>query len=183
MPSTTSIPTETSQRCDAKKIKVGDVFSRHSFGKVTGIDTYNSMMTIENSNGKTWRIGAEVMEYEFSFADQFESEEKISRTQLIELITDNPRTAMTIHYNKKPNAKNIAKELRPGKGDLSVKDWDAKVNLLLQGDERVMVGYHNSSFDEHRRLRFNEADKGQRLVDPRTLNWAICNRVKYIVGK
>jgi len=183
MASTTTIPTETSKRCEAKKIKVGSVFSRHSFGKVMAIDNHNKMMTIQNSNGDSWSIGAQIMEKEFSFADQIESEETVSRTRIIELLTDHPRTAMTIHFNKKPNAKNIAKELRPGKGDMSVKDWDAKVKELLQGDERVMVGYHVCSFDEHRRLRFNETDKGQRLVDPRTLNWMIVDCVKYTVGK
>jgi hypothetical protein len=182
MTSTTTIPTETSKRCEAKKIKVGSVFSRHSFGKVMAIDTHNGMMTIQNSNGDSWSIGAQIMEKEFSFAEQFESEETVSRTRIIELLTDNPRTAMTIQFNKKPDPKKIAKELEGGKTG-TAKDWTAKVKSLLQGDERTMIGYHVCSFDEHRRLRFNETDKGQRLVDPRTLNWMIVDCVKYTVGK
>ena len=183
MASTTTIPAETIKRCDASKIAIGSVFSRHSFGKVTAIDRRSEMLTIENSNGDNWNIGAAIVELEFSFAEQFEEEEKISRTALIEMVTANPRTAMTINYNKKPNAKDIAKELRSGKDDMSVKDWDAKVTELLQGELRTMIGYHVCSFDEHRYLRFNEADKGQRLVNPRTLNWAIMNRTKFIVSK
>ena len=189
MASTTTIPAETTKRCDAKKIKIGDVYSRHSFGKVTafGQDMRgNTMVEITNSNGAPWTISPQIMELEFSFADQVESEETVSRTRLIEIMMDNPRTAMTIHFNKKPNAKNIAKELRSGKAaDESVKGFDARVKALLQGEERVMIGYHNCSLDEHRRLRFNEAAEKvqQRLVDLRTLNWVVVNQTRYVVGK
>ena len=181
MASTTSIPAETTTRCDARKIKVGDVFSRHSFGKVTAIDRHNGLLTIENSNGNSWNIGPEIVELEFSFAEQFETEETVSRTRLIELMTELPRTAMTINFNKKPDPKAIAKALEGGKGSESAKAWTAKVDKLIAGDERTMVGYHTLSFDEHRRLRFQESGSGQRLVDPRTLNWMISYRTKFVV--
>jgi len=90
---------------------------------------------------------------------------------------------MTIHFNKKPDAKKIAKELEAGKGSETAKVWNAKVKTLLLGEERVMIGYHVCFFDEHRRLRFQEAEKGQRLVDPRTLNWMVVNRVRFSVSK
>lgn len=183
MASTTSIPTETTHRCDPKKVKVGDVYSRHSFGKVKAIDNFNGMMTIENANGDSWNIGKEVVALEFSFANQFEDEEKISRTRMIEIMIEHPRTAMTINFNKKADPKAAAKALEGGKGSLSQKDWQALVAANQVGPERTMIGYHTCSFDEHQRLRFQESDKGQRLVDPRTLNWMIVDRVKYTVGK
>lgn len=183
MASTTSIPSETTNRCDANKVKVGDTYSRHSFGIIKSIDPYNGSMTIENSNGNKWTIGKEIVALEFSIAEQFESEEKVSRTRMIEIMTEHPRTAMTINFNKKPDPKKIAKELEGGKGSDSAKDWNAKVKKLVAGEERTMIGYHTLSFDEHRRLRFQETGKGQRLVDPRTLNWMIVDRVKYVIGK
>lgn len=189
MASTTSIPAETTKRCDAAKIKVGDHYSRHSFGKVTKIDNVRDqygrvvkMMTIQNSNGDDWQINAGIMELEFTFAEQFEEEEKVSRTRLIEIMSEHPRAAMTINFNKKPKVDEVAKALQEGKTG-TAKDWKALVKDQLAGAERTMIGYHVNGYDEHRRLRFNEADVGQRLVDPRTLNWAIIDRVKYTVGK
>lgn len=191
MASTTSIPTETTNRCDANKVKVGDVYTRSSFGTITNIVTEydpitrrnQTMMSILNSNGDVWNIGKEIVALEFSFAEQFDDEETVSRTRMIEIMIENPRTAMTINFNKKPDPKKISKELEAGKNGQTAKVWNAKVKALLQGEERVMVGYHTCGFDEHRRLRFNESGKGQRLVDPRTLNTMIVNRVFYTVGK
>jgi hypothetical protein len=193
MTSTTTIPTETTSRSDFSKVKVGSVYSRHSFGKVTGFgrDAYgNPMVQIENSNGESWTISPNIMEAEFSFADQFDSEEKVSRTRAIEILTDNPRTAMTINYNKKPKTNDVGdgilglinEAIKTGKAPTkkSVRQFAGE---QLGGPERTMIGYHVNSYDEHRRLRFNESGKGQRLVDPRTLNWMICDRVKYVVGK
>jgi len=188
MSSTTSIPTETAKACDFDKVQVGSVFSRHSFGKVIlktrNPQTGEEIAQVENSNGEKWTISAGIVENEFSFADQFDDEEKVSRTRCIEILTDNPRTAMTINYRKKPDAKKIAKETRAGKpGAMTVKDWDAMVKELVSGELRTMVGYHSNGYDEHRRLRFNEAGVGQRLVDPRTLEFMVVDRVKYVVGK
>ena len=190
MASTTSIPTETATRCDASKLKIGDVFSRHSFGKIKEIVkqrnpvTYREeiLFTVENSNGNSWNIGFDIVELEFSFAEQFEDEEKVSRTRMIEIMLEHPRTAMTLNYNKKPKVDDVAKALTAGKTG-TAKDWKALVKEQLEGAERTMIGYHAMSFDEHRRLRFQDAGTGQRLVDPRTLNWMIVNRIKYTIGK
>lgn len=179
MTSTATPPTETTKRCDAKKVKVGDVFSRHSFGTV--IYKQGDRLGLRNSDGYEWTIDSNILEQEFSFAEQFDSEEQVSRTRIIELLTENPRTAMTVCFNKKPDPKAIAKELSTGQGELSARAWNKKVSDLVAGEERVMVGHHFGVFDEHRRLHFTESTKGGRLVDPRTINWLIVCRVKYTV--
>jgi hypothetical protein len=68
MASTADIPSEVAKRCEATKLKVGDVYSRHSFGKIISIDTFRGMATIENSNGSKWDIGLGVLELEFTIA-------------------------------------------------------------------------------------------------------------------
>lgn len=198
MTSTTSIPTETTERCDPKRVKVGDVYSRHSFGVITKIEEkYDpitrqrlTLMTIRNSNGNEWNIGSDIVGLEFSIAGQFEATEKVSRTRMIEVLMENPRTAMTINFNKKVKSTDVAdsvlelinKALADGKAPTkaSVRKFAAEQQT---GEERTMVGYHVCSYDEHGRLRFNESEVGQRLVDPRTLNWMIVDRVKYEIGK
>ena len=181
MSSSSTIPTETAKRCDARKLQVGDVYSRHSFGKIIELNPFQGSATIQNVNGDKWTIGLSVLELEFTIAKQYDEEDKVSRTALIELIKGYPRTAMTINFNKKVDPKEAAKALENGKGTMSQKDWQALVSANQVGPERTMVGFHNNGYDEHGRLKFQESDKGQRLVDPRTINWAIVNRVRLIV--
>lgn len=171
--------TETTRRCDVKKVKVGSVFSRHSFGKVLGV--HGSQIRLRNSNGFEWGIDENILEQEFSFADQFDKEEDVSRTRAIEILTEHSHTAMTVHFNKALDPKAVADALKGGQGTLSDKEWKKRVAEACAGEERVMIGHHSNSFDEHRRLHFVEMDKGGRLVDVRTVNWMIVNRVKYTV--
>jgi hypothetical protein len=178
-------PEETTNRCDTKKVKVGSVYSRHSFGTVTDIagDTF----TVQNEKGDSWQIGRTILEKEFSFAEQFDSEETVNRTRAIEVMVENPQTAMTIHYNKAPEVADkdgkigVATALKNGQGAMSDKEWKKLVATQVAGEEREMIGHHFGAFDEHRRLHFVESGKGPRLVDPRTLNWLIVKRVKYTV--
>ena len=167
---------KTEPRCNASKVKVGSVFSRHSFGVATGL---NHRISVRNTGGDEWELDRHIVEREFSFADQYDSEEQLSRTKAIEVMTENSHTAMTINYNKKPDPKVVAPALKSGQGKMSDDDWQAHVEKLMAGEERTIVGYHQNSFDEHQRLRFTEVTEtgaGMKLVDPRTLNWVVCNR-------
>lgn len=177
----TATTTETTRRCDLAKVKEGHVFSRHSFGKVIAIHRGMNRIELRNSEGLQWTVDGAILEQEFSFAEQSDGVEEVSRTRAIEVVTENPRTAMTINFNKKADPKAVAKELAAGQGSLSAKDWNAKVSTLLDGEERTMIGWHYGVFDDHKRLSFIEDEKGPRLVDPRTINYVICNRVRYNV--
>lgn len=177
----TASTTETTRRCDLSKVRPGHVFSRHSFGKVIAVHPGLNRIELRNTEGLTWTVDGTILEQEFCFAEQHDGVEEVSRTRAIEIVTENPRTAMTINFNKKADPKVVAKELAAGQGALSSKEWNAKVSKLMDGDERTMVGWHYGSFDEHRRLSFIEEEKGPRLVDPRTINWVVVNRVRYNV--
>lgn len=176
--------TEPAERCDARKVKVGSVYSRQSFGIVTSV---GSKIGIKNEKNDGWEIDKEILEKEFSFADQFDKEEEVNRTQAIDVITDNPQTAMTINYNKAVDADDVAKALKSGQGSMSDKDWKALVKAQVAGEERTIIGHHFGGFDEHRRLQFFEIDSSKgpeskfKLVDPRTVNSVIVNRTKYTV--
>lgn len=178
-------------RCDHGKVKIGSVFSRHSHGEVLIIDRManngRGLAKLRNSAGKVWEIGIDILEWEFSFADQFETEETLSRTKVIEKLKEHPGTAMTIVFAKKVVAKDVAKALEEGKGSSTQKDWTAKIKGLLEGPERTMVGHHSLAFDEHQRLRFVEQKNAKsglpeaRLVDLRTLKSLVVDRVRYTV--
>ncbi|MGE3483628.1 MAG: hypothetical protein AB7L09_02730 [Nitrospira sp.] len=188
MSSTTSIPTEIAKRCSAAKLKVGDVYSRHSFGKVVHIDRMTGFASIQNTNGDKWDVGLGVIELEFTIAEQYDGEEMVSRTALIELLKTYPRTAMTVNYNKKVVPNDNADQILDLINE-AIKTGKAPTKAVVRklaneqqvGPERTIIGFHTNGFDDHGRLKFQESGTGQRLVDPRTINWMVLNRVKYIV--
>jgi hypothetical protein len=175
---------ENTNRCDATKIKVGSVASRHSHVQILGVTPHPAGMifTMRDETGFEWDIkGANIMEAQFSFADQFENEVKTSRTEINKVLVENRSTAMTVVYTKKPDAERVAKELATGRGSDSEKDFLKKVEALMEGEERTMVGHHSGGFDEHQRLMFIEHGTGPRLVDTRTIKNLTVNRVRYTV--
>ena len=171
--------TESTSRCNPRLVKVGSVFSRHSFGVVTEVS--GNRVGLRNDKGFEWHVDANIIEQEFSFADQFDTEEEVSRTRAIEVMSEHSHTAMTIVFRKQPDAKAVADTLKAGQGSMSDKDWKKLVAAQVAGEERTMIGHHSNSYDEHRRLHFSESGVGPRLVDPRTIESLIVNRVKYAV--
>lgn len=175
---------EDPRRCDALKIKPGSVASRHSHVQIIAVQPHPAGMifTMRDETGFEWDIkGANIMEAQFSFADQFENEVKTSRTEINKVLVENRSTAMTVVYTKKPDAEKVAKELATGRGSDSEKDFLKKVEALMEGEEREIVGHHSGVFDEHQRLMFIEHGVGPRLVDTRTVKSLVVGRTKYVV--
>lgn len=171
---------ETTARCNPNKVKTGSVFSRHSHGVV--VAARGERYTLRNEQGFEWEVaGSNILEAEFSFADQYDSNSKESRSRIIEILKEHGHTAMTIIFRKKPDPKEIAKELAKGQGSMSVRAWNTKVKELMQGERRVMQGYHTNKFDEHQRLKFIESGKGPRLVDPRTIEELVVAKQRFEV--
>lgn len=181
-------------KLNPKKIKKGDIFSETSFYTSNGSGSYNI-----NGGATNMGISDLYAKENFHSADQYESEEKHSRTHIIEeVLMKHPYTAMTVNFNKKLTEKELEKQIEsiyPNAGGKikSKADFVKDVrNLIdLKGEERTMRGYHQGHFDTHQRLRFidmdqpyevkNDYNTQTRLVDVRTLNWVICKGTKYIV--
>ena len=184
------------KKSDIKKIKVGDPWSRLSNGKVTKIT--KGSLYVENEAGKEWEIGFPIVEDEFYFADQFDTELKVTRTELSQIFINHPRIIMTACYHKQVKEKDLNEEFfklyaNEGGVIISKVDYTKKVKELtkvaLKGEERVIVGRHESSIDDFGRMHFTdveieqdktkEYDVRHRLVDPRTLKFVIVANVKY----
>lgn len=160
--------------CDPRKIKPGDVFSRHSFGKIEGRNGADSFI-VRNEEGFSWTVSENVLAKEFSVASQGDEQHTLTRTDVIEEVMRAPFTAMTVTFRKQVDPADVAEALAAGRGDLGPRQWRAKVNEALAGEERTMVGYHKGVYDEHRRLRFTEVGVGERLIDPRTIERVTVN--------
>ncbi|KKM21312.1 hypothetical protein LCGC14_1636700 [marine sediment metagenome] len=168
---------EDTNRCDLSKIDIGSVFTRHDSGKVTGIR--GDIVDLKNDAGQEWNITASLVEAQFCFADQADQEIKVTRTEMIKILKDNPQTAMTVVYHKKPDAGVVAKGVNHGQGTMSDRAWKSAVKKLIGGEERTMIGHHYGVMDTHDRLQFREHGKGSRNVDTRTLTSVIVRRVRY----
>jgi len=168
---------ETTDRCDIDKVGVGSIWTRHDSGEVT--EKVGNRIYVKNNKGDSWELTDTLVSSQFSFADQHEEEEKITRTEMINILKGNRQTAMTVVYHKKPDGKKLAAKLKDGQGTMTDRAWLIQMNKLILGEERTMIGHHYGSFDEHERLRFKEHGKGQRLVDTRTLKRVIVNCVDY----
>lgn len=178
--STTTKTTESTARCAASKIAIGSAWSRHSYGTVVG--RIGNRFTLRDETGFEWDVdGSNIMEAQFSFADQFTQEVKLARSKVNDIIMENRGIAMTICFKKKPKSTEIAAELANGKGAMNYRAWNKHVKDLIEGTERVMIGHHSGKVDEHQRLKFIESGKGPRLVDTRTTQWVVVDQTKYVV--
>lgn len=178
------IPTVKSS---TKGLKKGAIWTRHSKGTVVSNDGLN--LTVRNSQGEEWSISRAIFEKEFTVADCVFNQQVVNRTQLIDIITNAAQTAMTVRFRKKLDEKAYADKvleyaLKVAGDDMTQAAFKKAVRQELQGEERTMLGYHERSFDAHGRLRFIDMEPGGglRLIDLRTVEYAIVNGVEYTVS-
>jgi len=166
------------------KVKVGSKWSRQSYGEI--VDTHPQGYKVRNELGHEWFVSTEILDYEFTFADQYDEEVTLTRTSMVEKILASTRIAMTVHFTKKPEFKKLhecvaamlVSDVRPGPRQL------AKIlKEATEGEPRTMIGRHYGEFDDLGRLRFTDMEDGGglRLVDPRTVLWCIISGKRYEV--
>lgn len=174
---------------DYSKLKEGEVLSEIQFYTVKRAGS--NELELKTDEGEEVKVSKHYAEKFLVSADQFKKIEKITRTELAEKVMSSPRIAITVNFNKAIKEADIKKGLHalyPNKGKMiSHAEFKKNVNatLNLKGEERTMIGRHYGDVDGTGRLKFIDmkVTKGirQRLVDPRTLNWAIIDNVKYQV--
>ena len=178
------------------KARKDDYWSRMSYGKV--IERNTEHLVIRNDDGYEWAIGYDVVEQELSFHNQYEEEVALTWTELRDKFKKSTRSIITVNFNKKINEKEYIEKLvnlyPNNNGKLkSKKQYESDIKdatkSLLAGEERTMIGRHYGRYKSERILFIdmeleNDASKDYdtriRLVDPRTLNWMICDNVRYI---
>jgi len=178
---------------DFKKLKVGDKLSETQYYEVAKI-VGNQVQLTTDTGGSVVVDEGYVNNY-LTSASQFTKEEKITKTALADLIAGYPRTAITISYQKQVKSEDVVSEIQAAYENSTPKEFATKLKKAVQnglnGEERTIVGRHYNSKDAGGRLQFidmnedktpgKDYDTRQRLVDLRTLNWAVINGVKYTV--
>lgn len=187
------------KKCNVNELKGGEYYSRLSFGKI--LSSNGRSITIQNEDGKSWTIDEDIVSLEFDIHGQYTSEEKVTRTEMVNILKVSTRIVFIVNYNKQAKPADVIaeiSELYPNKGgDLKSekafnKAVKERIDAFIKGDERTLIGWHQGREDDFGRLRVidlqepkeltdNGYDKRFRLVDPRTLNWLIVNNIKYTI--
>jgi len=157
-----------------------------------------SNIILTNQNGQDMKSNLNTVQNAMQSADEFKKEEKLNQTDLINIVLNNPRTAMSIYFQKQDSAK--AKKVY----EAEMNDWanklkvslvdngvngsmtllEAKPDKVTPGEMRLIKGYYMGSQDERGRFNFTDMEDPKKLikgVDPRTVSFVIVNNVKYSI--
>jgi hypothetical protein len=179
------------------------IFSETSFYVVKEVQQSASILV--DDFGNEISIGNKYIEQICISADFFEKEEQKSMTELAEIFIKSSRIAMTVAYITKATEK-TKKDFEAEKNtkineiqNASLKNATALLSDLIEnpitreipGKLRVMKGRHYGHVDDLGRIHFidmeikrdatKDYDTRSRQVDPRTIQYLIVNKVKYVL--
>lgn len=166
----------------------------YTFDRIEG-----EYIIVKSSDDSEVQLGKEYVEKYLDSADQFDSDEKITKTELAEKFIATSRVVMSVEYYKR----DVPKSNRTYKADLAVRAEALKNEFMANGisaledaltrpvltytpgELRIMKGYHEGSIEiSTGRVHFFDMEKKQwRQVDPRTIVSLTVNRVKSIKKK
>ncbi|MGD1712750.1 hypothetical protein [Dapis sp. BLCC M172] len=175
-------------KCDFTQIKVGDNLSEVQYYSVTKV--LEDELELTNERGYQITVAKGIVEEGMYFAQQYEKEQKVSRTELCELLESAGDTVFTVNFRKKIKEEDVLEAvLSTLKGQeltspQAQKQLKASVKQALQGEERTLVGYLLQTEPKMGRSQVidleAEGEHRTRLVDHRTINWLILKNIKYL---
>ena len=140
----------------AKQVKTGDLMAFVYYGKVKTIAaTGSNVIVFDVDNKREMAVqGTELIESSLS-ADQFQEEEKVSKTRAAEILVNSPNRPLTVCFDKQDGTERTMRgrlvQPEPLLGRSMVEDLD------IDGNNRL------------------------RQVDHRTIKWLIVDGMKYTV--
>lgn len=171
-------------KCHAAELKEGDWLSGTIYYKV-GPKT-GSKIQILDSYGRSLVVDEDVLQQEMISASQFDTEVKVSRTDMVNALVNAKDCVFTIKFRKQLTGKVIHDNLT-STNYVSEPSAAKRIKLCDQvlklGELRTLTGYVRNT--EHSMGRSNVIDlnvKGshqERQVDHRTVEELILKRVKY----
>lgn len=173
--------------CDSDKLQVGHFLSRVSYVRVKEI--LETTVVVENQFDFSWTIGKPIVAKEMVSAHQVDEEKKITRTEIVKILENAGDTIFSVCFTKKISEKPIADRLATlTPEDLeSPKKRRALAKEFTHGETRTLVGYlYNADPEMGRSIVIDlEApednyESKKRLVDHRTIEWLIFNKIKYV---
>lgn len=169
-----------------EKLSIGDYLSETQYYQIKNKD--RGGIVVENERGFEMEIGKEIVEEGLLSANQFSSEERVSRTQIVEMLEEAKDRVFTVNFNKLPSEKSVLNCLKGvAVADLANdKALKKLAKQLLIGENRTLIGHLDRTEPKLGRSTVTDLEipidqHRQRLVDHRTIQWLIIGGVKYLV--
>jgi hypothetical protein len=173
------------------KLNVGSKLSETQYYSVVKIK--GNQVQLKNGLGQDIVVDKGYVEDCLTSADQYEKEEKLNRTDLAALFLKSSNIALTVSFNKKVKDADVIKEIMDAYEGSTPKTIEAAIKKAVKrgmnGEERVLVGYHTGIQDDFGRVSAIDMNivkdpsatynTALRLVDPRELNYLILSGTKY----
>ena len=182
----------------------GSILSETSFYVVQSLSR-DGKVNVKDDLGHEITLSERYVKEICSRADEYITEESKTRTEMQEILLSNPRMAMTVAYvtqSSEKTKKDYESEKRDKIDQITNASLSSAARLLedlidnpitreIPGKLRVIKGRHYGHQDTNGRVSFidmeiqrdpsKDYDTRTRLMDPRTIQWMIVNKVKYIL--
>lgn len=176
-----------------KNLKVGEKLSETQYYSVEKIA--GNKVQLVNQHDQRVVVDSGYVEECLISGVQYGESKKITRTEMAKLFLDNPNVVLTVSFNKQVREADVVKELMETYESSTIKTMETSVKKAikkaLNGEERVLVGYHTGIQDDFGRVTVidmniardssKDYNTALRLVDPRQLNYLIIRGTKYEV--
>lgn len=177
-----------------KNLKVGEVLSESQFYSVEKI--VGDEVQLKPESGESVVLSKSYVDSFLTSGEQVDNPEtKLNKTEMAALFLSSANVALTCSFNKQVKQADVEKEIigayqnsTPASFEKAVK---AAVKKGLNGEERIITGYHSGSQNEFGRVNFLDLklkkepgkafDSRLRQVDPRELNHIILRGTKYVL--
>jgi hypothetical protein len=173
-------------RTDVSQIEIGDRFSETQYYQCINRD--RDRIQVRNERGYEFWISSDIVREGLFSADQFTDEQKMTRTELVEILEGAKDTIFTVNFHKQIKTADVSKRIKQKAGQKILSSKSAALAKdLLAGEERTLIGYLVDVEPKMGRSQVIDleatGDHRLRLVDHRTLNWIIIRNVKYVLKK
>lgn len=176
-----------------KTLKAGEKLSETQYYKVVKIS--GSKVQLKNGLGQDIVVDSAYVEDCLISGAQFSDIKKLTKTEMAKLFLENSNVVFTVSFNKQVKDTDVVKEIMEAYSSSTPKEIKAKVKKAvkkgLNGEERVLEGYHTGVQDDFGRVSAidmniekdpsKDYNSSLRLVDPREINYLILKGVKYEV--
>lgn len=170
----------------SRALAVGDWVMRLTYLKVTSNEREGVL--VENSDGFPYLVTHNIIEAEGISATQFDKEVKVPVTTAAQLLQSAGHRPFQVSFRKKPDPGEIVEKLDEAwAGDLSPAKKKKLVKQVMTGDQRTLVGFLVNCEPTLGRSRVVDLDLPRdapdrtRLVDHRSIESIVIERVKYVV--
>lgn len=176
----------STDRCNPDDLKAGDWLSRISYMEVMGVT--GDGVKVRNLAGTEWSISKSIIQAECYAAGQVREERSDSRTNIArDFVSSTNGAIVEVKFMKQVDPLKVAEKLASlttAPSALPDKTRKVLAKELLQGEERVLVGYVLSTDEATGRVNVLDVKATgpvsgrKRQVDPRTIDYLIVRNIK-----